>query len=73
VLQNVGIFFGVVFMERASRRRRWYSSCKFFQEVPFASAMARADYGGFAEGRWYLSKNIQEMLDYLKILLRQKK
>jgi hypothetical protein len=33
--------------------------------------MAGADYGVFAEGRWYLSKNIQEMLDHLKILLRQ--
>jgi hypothetical protein len=39
----------------------------------FASAMAGADYGVFAEGRWYMSRNIQEMLDHLHLLLRQKK
>lgn len=30
-----------------------------------ASAMLGADYGVFANGRWYLSKNIQDMMDYL--------
>jgi hypothetical protein len=27
--------------------------------------MAGADYGVFANGRWNLSMNIQEMLDYI--------
>jgi hypothetical protein len=31
--------------------------------------MMGTDYGVFAEGRWYLSKNIQEMLDRFKLLL----
>jgi len=28
-----------------------------------------ADYGAFANGRWYLSKNIQEMADWLRFKL----
>jgi hypothetical protein len=33
--------------------------------------MAGADYGVFANGRWHLSKNIQEMMDWLKIRLER--
>jgi len=29
-----------------------------------------ADYGVFANGRWYISKNIQEMLDWLEFKLQ---
>jgi hypothetical protein len=32
--------------------------------------MSGADYGVFAEGRWNLSKNIQEMLDWLSFKLK---
>jgi hypothetical protein len=34
--------------------------------------MAGADYGVFANGRWYTSKNIQEMLDWLEFKLESK-
>jgi len=37
---------------------------------PFA-AMAGADYGVFANGRWYMSKNIQQMLDWLEFKLQK--
>jgi hypothetical protein len=30
--------------------------------------MGGADYGVFADGRWYQSKNLREMADYLKFL-----
>ena len=33
--------------------------------------MVGADYGVFANGRWYLSKNIQDMLDWLEIRLQK--
>jgi hydroxylamine dehydrogenase len=33
--------------------------------------MAGADYGAFANDRWYMNKNIQEMADWLE-LKRQK-
>jgi hydroxylamine dehydrogenase len=36
-----------------------------------ASAMAGADYGVFANGRWYLSKNIRTMLDWARFLQRK--
>jgi hypothetical protein len=32
--------------------------------------MIRADYGMFANGRWYMSKNIQEMLDWVEFKLQ---
>ena len=44
--------------------KKWVEQWLFFaNSTRFASAMAGADYGAFANGRWYLSKNIQEMLD----------
>ena len=46
--------------------RKWVEQWLFFaNSTRFASAMAGADYGAFANGRWYLSKNIQEMLDLM--------
>jgi hypothetical protein len=33
--------------------------------------MAGADYGVFANGRWYMSKNIQEMMDWLEFKLQK--
>ena len=32
-----------------------------------ASAMSGADYGVFDRGRWYMAKNIREMLDLLHL------
>ena len=54
--------------------KKWVEQWLFYaNSTRFASAMAGADYGVFAEGRWYMSRNIQEMLDHLHLLLRQKK
>jgi hypothetical protein len=48
--------------------KMWVEQWLFYaNSTRFASAMAGADYGTFANGRWYMSKNIQDMLDWLKI------
>jgi len=50
--------------------KKWVEQWLFFaNSTRFASAMAGADYGAFANGRWYMSKNIQEMSDWLKVML----
>lgn len=50
--------------------KKWVQQWLFYaNSTRFASAMMGADYGVFANGRWYLSKNVQEMLDRLKLLL----
>lgn len=47
--------------------KKWVEQWLFYaNSTRFASAMAGADYGAFANGRWYMSKNIQEMLDWLE-------
>lgn len=54
--------------------RKWTEQWLFHaNSARLASAMAGADYGVFANGRWYLSKNVQEMLDWLhfKLLRRE--
>jgi len=52
--------------------RKWVEQWLFYaNSTRFASAMAGADYGVFANGRWYLSKNIQEMLDRLEFKLQK--
>jgi hydroxylamine dehydrogenase len=38
----------------------------------YSSAMAGADYGVFANGRWFMAKNLQEMVDWLKFKLKAK-
>lgn len=54
--------------------KRWVEQWLFYaNSTRFASAMMGADYGVFANGRWYLSKNIQDMLDSLKLLLETRK
>ena len=54
--------------------KKWVEQWLFYaNSTRFASAMAGADYGVFAEGRWYLSRNIQEMLDHLHFLLKQQR
>jgi hypothetical protein len=51
--------------------KRWVEQWLFFaNSTRFASAMAGADYGVFANGRWYMAKNIQEMADWLEFKLK---
>lgn len=52
--------------------KKWVEQWLFYaNSTRFASAMAGADYGVFANGRWYMSKNVQEMLDWLKIRIEK--
>jgi len=52
--------------------KKWVEQWLFFaNSTRFASAMFGADYGVFANGRWYLSKNIQEMADWLRFKLEK--
>jgi hypothetical protein len=54
--------------------KKWVEQWLFYaNSTRLASAMMGADYGVFANGRWYLSKNIQEMLDWLEFKLRSMK
>jgi hypothetical protein len=54
--------------------KKWVEQWLFYaNSTRFASAMAGADYGVFANGRWHLSKNIQEMVDWLNIRLERTK
>jgi len=51
--------------------KKWVEQWLFYaNSTRFASAMMGADYGVFANGRWYMSKNIQEMLDWLEFKLQ---
>ncbi|MFH1010104.1 MAG: multiheme c-type cytochrome [bacterium] len=51
--------------------KKWVEHWLFFaNSTRFAAAMAGADYGAFANGRWYLAKNIQEMNDWLEFKLK---
>lgn len=48
--------------------KMWVEQWLFYaNSTRFASAMAGADYGVFANGRWYLSKNLQEMMDWSRL------
>ncbi len=54
----------VIFNETIEKR--WVEHWLFFcNSVRYASAMAGVDYGVFANGRWYVNKNIEEMKDLL--------
>ncbi len=47
--------------------RLWAENWLFYaNSIRIASAMSGADYGVFANGRWQQSKNLQQMLDWLK-------
>ena len=53
--------------------KKWVEQWLFYaNSTRYASAMSGADYGVFANGRWYMSKNIQEMVDWLKFKLEEK-
>ncbi|MGM0452442.1 MAG: multiheme c-type cytochrome [Thermodesulfobacteriota bacterium] len=48
--------------------RMWVEQWLFYaNSIRFASAMMGADYGVFANGRWYLTKNAREMMEKLKL------
>jgi hypothetical protein len=47
--------------------KKWVEQWLFYaNSTRYASAMMGADYGVFANGRWYLNKNIEEMAERLK-------
>ncbi|MDO9585854.1 MAG: multiheme c-type cytochrome, partial [Syntrophales bacterium] len=49
--------------------RMWVEQWLFYaNSTRFASAMSGADYGAFADGRWHMAKNIQQMADWLRFL-----
>ncbi len=53
--------------------KMWIEQWLFYaNSVRFASAMGGADYGVFENGRWYLKKNIQNMENWLKFMLKTK-
>jgi len=52
--------------------KKWVEHWLFFaNSIRYSSAMAGADYGVFAHGRWYMNKNIQEMIDWLELRHRE--
>lgn len=49
--------------------RMWVQEWLFYSNsTRFASAMMGADYGVFANGRWFLSRNLQDLKDHLVFL-----
>ncbi|MFC2075598.1 multiheme c-type cytochrome [candidate division KSB1 bacterium] len=51
--------------------KKWVEQWLFYaNSTRFASAMCGADYGAFANGRWYMSRNVREMQDWVKIRSR---
>jgi hypothetical protein len=51
-----------------SIEKMWVRQWLFYaNSCRFASAMAGSDYGVFEKGRWDLSENIQNMLDWVKV------
>jgi hypothetical protein len=53
--------------------KKWVEQWLFFaNSTRYAAAMVGADYGSFANGRWFLSKNIQEMSDWVEFKLGTK-
>ncbi|MFC1888495.1 multiheme c-type cytochrome [Thermodesulfobacteriota bacterium] len=53
--------------------KKWVEGWLFFaNSTRFASAMTGADYGVFANGRWALSRNVEEIADWLALQLKVK-
>ncbi|MEW6667929.1 MAG: multiheme c-type cytochrome [Thermodesulfobacteriota bacterium] len=51
--------------------KKWIEQWLFFaNSTRFASAMGGADYGVFANGRWSMSRNIEDMRDWLEFKLK---
>jgi hypothetical protein len=54
--------------------RKWVSQWLFYaNSARYASAMGGADYGVFANGRYQLSANLRELLDYVRFLKSTRK
>ena len=54
--------------------KMWVEEWLFFaNSTRFASAMGGADYGVFANGRWYLSRNVRVMHEWLALALQRKR
>ena len=54
--------------------KKWMEQWLFFaNSTRFASAMMGADYGVFANGRWYLRKNLQDLAEWLSDLEQKRK
>lgn len=52
--------------------KMWIEQWLFFaNSTRFSSAMAGADYGVFANGRWHMTKNLEEMKDWLEFTLER--
>jgi len=48
--------------------KMWTEQWLFYaNSTRFAAAMMGADYGVFANGRWYLSKNLRDMYEWLEV------
>ncbi len=48
--------------------KKWVEQWLFYaNSTRFSSAMCGGDYGVFDNGRWFLSKNIRDMMDWLEI------
>jgi len=49
--------------------KKWVEQWLFYaNSTRFASAMAGADYGVFANGRWHMSRNVREMAEWLELM-----
>jgi hydroxylamine dehydrogenase len=54
--------------------KKWIEQWLFYSNsTRFASAMGGADYGVFSNGRFYMSKNISEMLEWMKLQRKTQK
>jgi hypothetical protein len=52
--------------------KMWVEQWLFYaNSTRYSSAMVGADYGVFANGRWYMAKNIQEMIDRLDLKMEE--
>jgi hypothetical protein len=50
--------------------KKWVEQWLFFaNSTRMSSAMLGTDYGVYDNGRWYMAKNIQELNDWLKMML----
>ena len=63
---------GSIFDE--SLERRWVEQWLFFANTTrLASAMLGADYGAFDNGRWDMSRNLQDMTEWLNLKIQNQK
>jgi hydroxylamine dehydrogenase len=54
-----------------SIEKKWIEQWLFFaNSTRFSSAMAGADYGAFAKGRWFMTRNLEEMNDWVESKLK---